>query len=86
MASGKCTLVLEFALGSLHDWLRKGQPPLERSFLMELYFLLDLACALEYLHACNVIHRDIKPENCLITRDFRWVACTKSWNKKCTIG
>ncbi|MCS7160552.1 MAG: serine/threonine-protein kinase, partial [Gemmatales bacterium] len=33
-----------------------------------LHVALDVARALEYAHAHNIIHRDIKPENILITR------------------
>lgn len=59
-------LVMEYVDGfSAQDYLdRHGRFSIEDA----LHVILDVAHALEYAHAHNIIHRDIKPENILITR------------------
>ncbi len=48
---------------SLRERLRRARVPLDEA----LRILRDLALALEYAHARQVVHRDIKPENVLLS-------------------
>ncbi len=53
----------------LTDKLKNG--PLEEARAVS--YVLDLCCALSFLHGLNVIHRDIKPSNVIINEEDRAV-------------
>lgn len=59
-------LVLEFAPGgSLYNKLQK-QPKGRFDEKTTAQFIVQMAEALRYMHAKNILHRDIKPENILL--------------------
>ena len=63
---GQYVIVMEYVPGgSLHDLIRSGPLPVERT----RQIALDLCDALIRAHRLNIIHRDIKPENVLMTED-----------------
>lgn len=76
-------LILEYAPnGEVYKILRKSGPFSEP---VAAQYLMQMANALKYLHARNVIHRDIKPENLLIglrgeikLADFGWSIHTQN--------
>ena len=62
-------IVTEFvAGGDLHRKLKKRDIPL--SWLQRVDMALDLAHALQYMHAHNVIHRDLKSHNLLVMLSY----------------
>jgi len=72
--SRKISIILELIKG---DTLKEKMDKLSKADIKEpenelLYFiyLIDLAKALEYLHAKQIIHRDIKPPNLMISNDM----------------
>jgi serine/threonine-protein kinase len=63
--SGLSYYTMPFVEGeSLRERLARGPVPLADA----IGILRDLALALDYAHARQVVHRDIKPENVLLTR------------------
>lgn len=84
-------LILEYApQGELYKALQKaGRFPEERAAM----YVKQLAKALKYCHAKNVIHRDIKPENLLLgitgdlkIADFGWSVHTDSERRTTLCG
>ncbi|OHS97880.1 TKL family protein kinase [Tritrichomonas foetus] len=66
-----CIATVYYPNGSLYDTIRKPNftPQLASTVA------LDVARALEYLHAQGMIHRDLKPPNILMDKDLRAVVC-----------
>jgi len=48
--------------GNLADWIKRKKPPIDEI----LDVLLQVAGALDYIHARHLVHRDVKPQNILI--------------------
>ncbi|KAD5961737.1 hypothetical protein E3N88_13210 [Mikania micrantha] len=67
-------LVYEFMPnGSLHDWLHSTEATFTLNFIQITSILVDVACALDYLHNhClpTVVHGDLNPRNILIDADM----------------
>jgi serine/threonine protein kinase len=65
-------VVMERAIGSLHDYLHKQKhrglflPVINLSLTSKLTLALQVASAMEYISAAGLIHRDIKSSNVLI--------------------
>lgn len=66
-----CLVTDYYPNGSLHKFIRtdKFTPKLANMIA------LDIARALEYLHAQGMIHRDLRPSNILMDKDYRAVVC-----------
>jgi serine/threonine-protein kinase len=64
-ASGRCFLVLEYVDGPSCQFLLDRTGPLAVRDAVRV--ALDVAMALEFLHARQLVHRDIKPGNILLT-------------------
>jgi serine/threonine-protein kinase len=64
-ATGRCFLVLEYVDGPSVQFLLDRTGPLAVRDAVRI--ALDVAMALEYLHARQLVHRDIKPGNILLT-------------------
>jgi len=63
-------LVMEWVDGfDLKRWLKEKHSPLPLE--VSLIVIRDVAIALEYAHARQVIHRDLKPSNVMLTVDGR---------------
>ena len=59
-------IVMEYVPGgSLHDLLKRGPVPVDRTRRMAL----ELCDALTRAHHLNIVHRDLKPENVLLTAE-----------------
>lgn len=62
-------LVLEYASGGdLASALSANSKPFPMSIVHK--WASQIASALEFIHAFNVLHRDIKPRNILVTKEF----------------
>jgi serine/threonine protein kinase len=69
---GRCevSILMEYcAGGSLEETLKPPSPPLTEARAAEL--LAQLAVALDFVHANDLVHRDIKPANLLLLADGR---------------
>ncbi|KAK8890527.1 hypothetical protein M9Y10_035304 [Tritrichomonas musculus] len=66
-----CIVTDYYPNGSLHNFIRseKFTPKLANMIA------LDIARALEYLHAQGMIHRNLKPSNILMNEDYRAIVC-----------
>ncbi|KAL3725839.1 hypothetical protein ACJRO7_030815 [Eucalyptus globulus] len=63
------TIVTELMThGNLHKHLSSIRPA-KLDLKLSIGYTLDIARAMEYLHANNIIHRDLKPSNLLLTED-----------------
>ena len=67
-SEGPC-IVMEQALGSLHDAVHKGSILKDRSIFTKLPLLQQVASAMECISSTNLVHRDIKPSNVLLFKD-----------------
>ncbi|XP_031495491.1 serine/threonine/tyrosine-protein kinase HT1-like [Nymphaea colorata] len=66
-------IVTELLLGgSLRKYLRSLRPGCLQ-LRLAISFALDIARAMECLHANGIIHRDLKPDNLLLTQDHKKV-------------
>ncbi|KAI9324376.1 kinase-like domain-containing protein, partial [Zopfochytrium polystomum] len=70
----KVLLVTEFVSGgNVKDWIQDAER--ELSERMKISIAIDVARAMAYLHAHNIIHRDLKSENLLVTENKRIKVC-----------
>ena len=84
-------LVLEYcSMGDLYEAIRLGRGPLETENVREC--MLQLVCAVDYLHSKELYHRDIKPENIFLCHDGSMklgdfgLATTDSWSHEACVG
>ena len=66
-------LVLEFGDKDLFKLMKKSNFILEQKDIIKIIY--KLICALNFIHAANLIHRDIKPSNILIDHDLNVKIC-----------
>lgn len=59
-------LMKNYSMGSLHNTLHKSGRKVAYTKLQKLNLLLDIANALNVIHAAGIVHCDIKPANILI--------------------
>lgn len=63
-----CMVMELFTHGSLNDYLYPGTPKFKQlSWQLRIRMALDIAKAMEYLHAEDVIHRDLRSPNILVS-------------------
>ena len=68
-SNGSPYIVMSFVDGKSLEVILKEQGALDP--FATLHYLAQVASAIDYAHALNVIHRDIKPSNILINEQFR---------------